>query len=381
MIRRFGLLLLTLPVTAAFPVMSAQAQQYYPAPPPGYRAAPPPPPGYFAEEDDVVVVRPRMGPIRRLFTPRYGAPTQIQAEQVDAQALPPPGLSAPPGQGQGYGHQLDGRPQGAPAVQADPDTLRPPAAVGSLPNAAPQPGQPATSVMTLPPEDQPEQGQPKELPANLKKQLVDFTTKEPAGTIIVDTANTYLYLVLGGGKAMRYGIGVGREGFTWTGTERVSKMKEWPDWFPPAEMIERQPYLPRMMAGGPGNPLGARALYLGKTLYRIHGTNQPSTIGSYVSSGCIRLLNEDIEDLYSRVQTGTRVVVLPGKAPDAVASSRPPEPANPMAPPSRAGVQGTQQGAQGPQAEQVVGAPTSIAPPGNGNLPPITSSALPPPTR
>ena len=112
---------------------------------------------------------------------------------------------------------------------------------------------------------------------------------------------------------MRYGIGVGREGFTWAGTERISRMKEWPDWFPPAEMIERQPYLPRMMAGGPGNPLGARALYLGHTLYRIHGTNQPSTIGQYVSSGCIRLLNEDIEDLFSRVQVGTRVVVLPAQ--------------------------------------------------------------------
>jgi lipoprotein-anchoring transpeptidase ErfK/SrfK len=182
---------------------------------------------------------------------------------------------------------------------------------------------PGTSVMTLPPEDQPETGAPKELPANLKKQLVDYVTKEPAGTIIVDTPNTYLYLVLGHGKAMRYGIGVGREGFTWAGTERVSRMKEWPDWFPPAEMIERQPYLPRMMAGGPGNPLGARALYLGHTLYRIHGTNQPSTIGQTVSSGCIRLLNEDIEDLFSRVQVGTRVVVLPAamKAPEAVAST------------------------------------------------------------
>jgi lipoprotein-anchoring transpeptidase ErfK/SrfK len=209
--------------------------------------------------------------------------------------------------------------------------IRPPAAIGTAPNttpqqAAPQQGAqqqaaPATSVMSLPPEDQPETGQPKELPANLKKQLVDYNASEPAGTLIVDTSNTYLYLVLGGGKAIRYGIGVGREGFTWAGGERISKMKEWPDWFPPAEMIERQPYLPRMMAGGPGNPLGARALYLGKTLYRIHGTNQPSTIGQFVSSGCIRLLNEDIEDLYSRVQVGTRVVVLPGKTPETVANS------------------------------------------------------------
>ncbi len=111
--------------------------------------------------------------------------------------------------------------------------------------------------------------------------------------------------MLGNGQAMRYGIGVGREGFTWAGAERVSRMAEWPDWHPPAEMIERQPYLPRFMAGGEGNPLGARALYLGKTLYRIHGTNQPSTIGKYVSSGCIRLTNDDIQDLYSRVQVGT----------------------------------------------------------------------------
>jgi hypothetical protein len=133
-------------------------------------------------------------------------------------------------------------------------------------------------------------------------------------------------LVLGQGKAMRYGIGVGREGFTWSGTERISKMKEWPDWYPPAEMIDRQPYLPRMMAGGPGNPLGARALYLGHTLYRIHGTNQPSTIGSFVSSGCIRLLNEDIEDLFGRVQIGTRVVVLPGKSsPETVANTNAPD--------------------------------------------------------
>jgi lipoprotein-anchoring transpeptidase ErfK/SrfK len=163
--------------------------------------------------------------------------------------------------------------------------------------------------MTLPPEDQPEQGQPKELPPNLKKQMVEFATKEPAGTIIVDTPNTYLYLVLGNGKALRYGIGVGREGFTWSGTERVSKMAEWPDWHPPAEMIDRQPYLPRFMAGGPGNPLGARALYLGGTVYRIHGTNQPRTIGYAVSSGCFRLVNRDVIDLYERVPVGTKVVV------------------------------------------------------------------------
>ena len=237
----------------------------------------------------------------------------------EADALPPPGVSDRGGPS--YGHQPDSRP--LPPLGAQPDT-RTPTGYGPAPAPAPVASQapgadavPGTSVMTLPPEDQPETGAPKELPANLKRQLVDYRTKEPAGTLIVDTPNTYLYLVLGHGKALRYGIGVGREGFTWSGTERVSRMKEWPDWFPPAEMIERQPYLPRMMAGGPGNPLGARALYLGKTLYRIHGTNQPSTIGSFVSSGCIRLLNEDIEDLYSRVQVGTRVVVLPGGKPPA----------------------------------------------------------------
>jgi lipoprotein-anchoring transpeptidase ErfK/SrfK len=142
------------------------------------------------------------------------------------------------------------------------------------------------------------------------------------GTIIIDTPNTYLYLILGDGKALRYGIGVGREGFTWSGSERISRMAQWPDWNPPAEMIDRQPYLPRFMAGGEGNPLGARALYLGKTVYRIHGTNQPSTIGTFVSSGCIRLTNEDIIDLYGRVRVGMRVVVLPGRPP-ATASTAP----------------------------------------------------------
>jgi lipoprotein-anchoring transpeptidase ErfK/SrfK len=150
-----------------------------------------------------------------------------------------------------------------------------------------------------------------ELPARFKRQVVDYRTNEAPGTVIVDTPNTYLYLVMGNGKAMRYGIGVGREGFTWTGVKAVERKAEWPDWHPPAEMLQRQPYLPRFMAGGPGNPLGARAMYLGGTVYRIHGTNQPSTIGSQVSSGCIRLTNADVSDLYERVKVGARVVVLP----------------------------------------------------------------------
>ena len=150
-----------------------------------------------------------------------------------------------------------------------------------------------------------------ELPSRLKRQVVNYATREAPGTVIIDTPKTYLYYVLGGGQAVRYGIGVGREGFTWSGTQTITKKAEWPDWTPPPEMIARQPYLPRQMAGGPGNPLGARAMYLGGTVYRIHGTNAPETIGTHVSSGCLRLTNEDVSDLYSRVNIGTKVIVLP----------------------------------------------------------------------
>ncbi len=149
------------------------------------------------------------------------------------------------------------------------------------------------------------------LPPRLRRQVVDYPTREAPGTIVIDTSNTVLYYVLGNNRAIRYGVGVGREGFTWSGTETISRKAEWPDWHPPAEMIARQPYLPRFMAGGPGNPLGARAIYLGSSMYRIHGTNDPSTIGKFVSSGCIRLTNADVEDLFRRVGVGTRVVVLP----------------------------------------------------------------------
>ena len=154
-----------------------------------------------------------------------------------------------------------------------------------------------------------------QLPDRLRKQVVSFDRGEPAGTIVIDTNNTYLYYVLGNGRAIRYGVGVGREGFTWSGVQSVSRKAEWPDWHPPAQMIARQPYLPRFVAGGPGNPLGARAMYLGSSEYRIHGTNDPSTIGKFVSSGCIRMTNEDVTDLYSRVNVGAKVVVLPKNAP------------------------------------------------------------------
>ena len=148
------------------------------------------------------------------------------------------------------------------------------------------------------------------LPRDLRRQTVNYSTKAAAGSVVVDIAQTFLYYVLGDGTAIRYGIGVGREGFTWSGSQAVTRKAEWPDWTPPQEMIARQPYLPRWMAGGEGNPLGARAIYLGSTVYRIHGTNMPETIGQKVSSGCIRMLNADVIDLYSRVDVGTKIIVL-----------------------------------------------------------------------
>jgi len=238
--------------------------------------------------------------------PRYGRP-----------AGPPPVI---------YSDRTDGR------IPDDRGGLRPPEAIGGAPGVTgalqqqPQQQPPIGAdgkplvLSALPPEEQPEVG-PAQLPPNLRRQEVPFATKEPAGTLVVDTPNTYLYYVLGGGRAIRYGVRVGRDGFTWTGVQKVTRKAEWPDWHPPTEMIERQPYLPRFMAGGPGNPLGARAMYLGSTVYRIHGTNQPSTIGKFVSSGCIGMLNEDVSDLFDRVKVGTRVVVMPGGPPPGTATA------------------------------------------------------------
>lgn len=185
------------------------------------------------------------------------------------------------------------------------DSLSPPAGIARAQRAyASAPAQqPYESVVPEPAETP--------IPEHLRRQTVAYATREAPGTIVIDTPNTYLYYVLGGGKAVRYGIGVGREGFTWSGVRAIERKAEWPDWIPPAEMIQRQPYLPRWMAGGETNPLGARAMYIGGTVYRIHGTNAPSSIGHNVSSGCIRMLNEDVIDLYSRVNIGTKVVVLP----------------------------------------------------------------------
>ena len=244
------------------------------------------------------------------YDPRYDE----QAREMGPPPYPPSGqqYAVPAGR---PGQQPMPRGDAVPRPPVDVGGSAPPDVTGAVHNpgdGAAAAGDRATVIAALPPEDQPEQGPTKQLPPQFRRQLVDYPTSEPAGTIIIDTPHTFLYLVRGHGKALRYGIGVGREGFTWAGSERVTRMSEWPDWHPPKEMIERQPYLPRFMAGGESNPLGARALYLGNTIYRIHGTNQPSTIGSFVSSGCIRLTNPDISDLYGRVNVGTRVVVLSG---------------------------------------------------------------------
>ena len=154
---------------------------------------------------------------------------------------------------------------------------------------------------------QPEQQQ---ATAQSNREIVMFSGNYAPGTIVISTAERRLYYVLAGGKAVRYAVGVGREGFQWSGTEKITSKQEWPDWRPPADMIKRRPDLPRYMAGGEGNPLGARALYLGASIYRIHGSNEPETIGQAVSSGCIRMLNADVVDLYERVKVGTQVVVL-----------------------------------------------------------------------
>jgi len=288
-----------------------------------------PPPGPVLSPDDPRYGRPAgappvysdrgapTGPILSPDDPRYGRPDgPPPVIYSDRPAGPPRPIYSDRGNG-------DNRVPGAGFIDPSDDNraLRPPEAIGA-PNSnvtgSVQPpvgadGKPMV-LSALPPDEQPEVG-PAQLAPNLRRQEVAFPTKEPAGTLIVDTPNTYLYYVLGGGRAIRYGVRVGRDGFTWTGVQKISRKAEWPDWHPPTEMIERQPYLPRFMAGGPGNPLGARAMYLGSTVYRIHGTNQPSTIGKFVSSGCIGMLNEDVSDLFDRVKVGTRVVVLPGGAP------------------------------------------------------------------
>src|SRR5665213_2602001 len=335
--------------------------QSYPVPPGAvYQTAPQPypPGGYPADyrrgagapnfdslDDDEApnaqssTALPPPGPVLSPDDPRYGRPYGAPPVYSDRRQPTGPVLSPD--------DPRYGRPDGPPPViysdrpgaapqqtYSDSDHgqddrgMRTPEAVGNQGNVTgsvqPPPvgadGKPMV-LSALPPDEQPEAG-PAQLAPNLRRQEVAFNTKEPPGTLIVDTPNTYLYYVLGGGRAIRYGVRVGRDGFTWTGVQKISRKAEWPDWHPPPEMIDRQPYLPRFMAGGPGNPLGARAMYLGNTVYRIHGTNQPSTIGKFVSSGCIGMLNDDVSDLFDRVKVGTRVVVMPGNPPAALASAQ-----------------------------------------------------------
>jgi lipoprotein-anchoring transpeptidase ErfK/SrfK len=367
-------------VTSAAGTSVALAQQSYPVPPGSvYSAAPGPyqPGGYVTDErrgpgapdvdgledDEAPNARnsaglPPPGPVLSPDDPRYGRPMGAPVysdrsvptgpilspddPRYGRPAGPPPVIYAdrPPGPPQTYSDRGENRVPAAGVVYPNDDrALRPPEAVGAPAGVTgavqQQPpvgadGKPMV-LSALPPDEQPEVG-PAELAPNLRRQEVKFVTKEPPGTLVVDTPNTYLYYVLGGGRAIRYGVRVGRDGFTWTGVQKITRKAEWPDWHPPTEMIERQPYLPRFMAGGPGNPLGARAMYLGSTVYRIHGTNQPSTIGKFVSSGCIGMLNEDVSDLFDRVKVGTRVVVLPGgPQPGAVTASAAPPPGGPAA--------------------------------------------------
>ena len=183
---------------------------------------------------------------------------------------------------------------------------------GPRPGYPVQPQYDGRRAYMVPGGEPPEYGEARRYEMNpiYRRQLVDYHGGEKPGTVIIDTPQRFLYLIQEDGKALRYGIGVGRPGFTWAGVKSVTAKREWPDWRPPDEMIERRPDLPRYMAGGPENPLGARAMYLGSSLYRIHGSNEPWTIGSQVSSGCIRMRNEDVTDLYDRVKVGTKVVVM-----------------------------------------------------------------------
>ena len=267
-----------------------------------------------------------------LSSPAFAGPLQLNADPASAQQ-PDQGAAQPPQQralGGGFIEFLFGGAMREPTVprayQPTPDDrtaargYQPGPDYGPQPVTTPDYGPPAPAPQqvalfnsaepqTFAPSSQADMThQP--VDPKFDRQVVDYRTTEKPGTLVIDTPNHFLYLVQDNGKAMRYGIGVGKPGFTWQGVKTVSAKKEWPDWFPPPEMIQRRPDLPRWMAGGPENPLGARAMYLGSTLYRIHGSNEPWTIGGNVSSGCIRLRNADVIDLYGRVQVGTRVVVM-----------------------------------------------------------------------
>ncbi len=217
--------------------------------------------------------------------------------QMSREVDPPAVAEEAPDLGGGFLEMLlTGGESGARRADAEPGPLRRSAAYGASPGARYASAEPGAL-----------EAQAQVDPA-FRRAEVDYSAAAP-GTVVIDTGERYLYLALRGGRAIRYGIGVGRPGFEWSGVKAISRKAAWPDWTPPAQMLKRRPDLPRFMRGGPDNPLGARALYLGSSLYRIHGTNEPYTIGQNVSSGCIRMMNEDVEDLYDRVHVGTRVVV------------------------------------------------------------------------
>lgn len=225
--------------------------------------------------------------------PRQAQPYNDPSSEMTA---PPPGQSTPGNYGGGFLELLmTGRNPSPEGYMYGPHSMNAPAGPASQMTAYadPQGGAPHREIDPI-----------------FQRQEVDYSGKERPGTIVIDTPNKFLFYVEPGGRALRYGIGVGRPGFEWSGIKTVSRKAEWPDWTPPAEMLLRRPDLPTHMAGGPENPLGARALYLGSSLYRIHGTNEPYTIGTNVSSGCIRMMNQDVEDLYTRVKVGTKVIVM-----------------------------------------------------------------------
>jgi len=285
------------PYAANQPVYAAQpqavpSQQYYVYVAPRYETAPQ---GYAPAPAPVYT-----GTVQ----PRYAA-----APQGYAPAAPPPAAPAPvpvtAASSSGGGGFLEAI-FGGPTIQV---RSYQPVAPGYQQAPVQQP-----TIITPPPVAYApsSQGNMAAYPADprFNRQVVDYRGEEGPGTIVIDTPNKFLYLVEDGGKALRYGIGVGRPGFTWSGIKEITAMKEWPDWRPPSDMLQRRPDLPRYMPGGMDNPLGARAMYLGSTLYRIHGSNEPWTIGTNVSSGCIRMRNDDVTDLYGRVKIGTKVVVI-----------------------------------------------------------------------
>ena len=264
-----------------------------------------PPPGgrYGGGFVEYVLTGGRMEPVPREAAPGYAAPAYAPApvyaqptyaQPAYAQPLYPPSVPA-------YAATARLPRSGLPEYVPD----QPAAGYGGAlgPQSMALPSLPASAQLAS------FEGAPAIDPAFLR-QDVAYSGRERAGTIVIDTPNKFLYLVEAQGHALRYGIGVGRPGFAWAGTKTITRKAEWPAWTPPREMLARRPDLPRSMAGGQTNPLGARALYLGSSLYRIHGTNEPYTIGTNVSSGCIRMMNRDVFDLYGRVAVGTRVVVL-----------------------------------------------------------------------